>query len=170
MFRRKQGGSRPDGQEVFQGLRTQILNLDPAEIRIEGALAGRRVRGALMEMGYPNGTATLVALGDGTTSLYLSSGGGIIGAGAHAQVATATQQFLAVVDDHLALLTADADSGIPAAGRVIIRALTDQGWSSAEAAEGDLGRGPHPLSAVFHAGQGVLTELRLIAESQGAGA
>jgi hypothetical protein len=170
MFRRKQRGGRPDGQEVFQGLRTQILNLDPAEIRIGGALAGRRVRGALMEMGYPNGTATLVALGDGTTSLYLSSGGGIIGAGAHARVATATQQFLAVVDDHLALLTADADADVPAAGRVIIRARTDQGWSGAEAAEGDLGQGPHPLSAVFQAGQGVLTELRMIAESQGTGA
>lgn len=170
MFRRKQRGDRPDGEEVFQGLRTQILNLDPAEIRIDGSLAGRRVRGALMEMGYPNGAATLVALGDGTTSLYLSSGGGIIGAGAHAQVATATQQFLAVVDDHLALLTPDVDSGVPAAGRVIIRALTDQGWSGAEAPEDDLGGGPHPLSAVFHAGHGVLTELRMIAESQGTGA
>ena|SRR5215469_11128986 len=170
MFRRRQRGGRPDGQEVFHGLRTQILNLDPAEIRIDGALAGRRVRGALMDMGYPNGTATLVALGDGTTSLYLSSGGGIIGAGGHAGVATATRQFLAVVDDHLALLTADADSGLPATGRVIIRARTDQGWSSTEAREDDLGRGPHPLSAVFQAGHGVLTELRMIAESKAAGA
>ncbi|HEY7263036.1 MAG TPA: hypothetical protein VH589_16310 [Trebonia sp.] len=170
MFRRKQRGGRPDGQEVFQGLRTQILNLDPAEIRMDGTLAGRRVRGALMEMGYPNGAATLVALGDGTTSLYLSGGGGIIGAGGHAGVATATQQFLAVVDDHLALLTADANSGLPATGRVIIRALTDQGWSSAEAAQDDLGRSPHPLSTVFQAGHGVLTELRMIAESQGTGA
>lgn len=170
MFRRKQRGGSPDGQEVFKGLRTQILNLDPAEIRIDGSLAGRRVRGALMDMGYPNGAATLVALGDGTTSLYLSSGGGIIGAGAHDQVATAAQRFLAAVDDHLDLLTADVDSGVPAAGRVIIRALTDQGWSGAEAPEDDLGRGPHPLSAMFHTGHGVLTELRLIAESQETGA
>jgi hypothetical protein len=123
-----------------------------------------------MEMGYRNGAATLVALGDGTTSLYLSSGGGIIGAGAHDQVAAATQQFLAVVDDHLPLLTADVDSGVPAAGRVIIRALTGQGWSGAGAPEDDLGRGPHPLSAVFRAGHGVITELRMIAESQGTGA
>lgn len=32
----------------------------------------------------------LVALADGTASLYLSSGGGIVGVGAHAQVAAAT--------------------------------------------------------------------------------
>jgi hypothetical protein len=34
------------------------------------------VWGILMETGYSEATATLLALGDGTTSLYLSSGGG----------------------------------------------------------------------------------------------
>ena len=170
MFSRKKRGGRPEGQEIFQGLRTQILNLDPSEITMDGSLAGRTVRGALMEMGYPNGTATLVSLGDGTTSLYVSSGGGIIGAGAHTRVVTATQRFLAAVDDHLTLLAPDEDPGVPAAGRVVIRALTGQGRYSAAAQEDDLGRGLHPLSAVFRAGHGVLTELRMIDESRGAGA
>ena len=88
--------------------------------------------GALLETGYRKGIATLVALVDGTTSLYLSSGGGIIG-GAHDRVAAVTRSFLAAVEDQLGLLSPDADSDVPAAGRVIIQALTYQGRYRAEA-------------------------------------
>jgi hypothetical protein len=60
------------------------------------------------------------------------------------------------------------DSDVPVAGRVIIRALTYQGRYRADAPEDDLGHGQHPLSAVFYAGHGVLTELRTI-DQAGAG-
>jgi hypothetical protein len=106
--RDQDGDGRADGQvsgeQVFQGLRRTILDLDPAESGLDRFTAGRTVWGALMEMGYPNGAATLVSLADGTTSLYTSTGGGTIGGGFHAQVAAATQSFLAAVEDHLSLL------------------------------------------------------------------
>ena len=47
--------------------------------------------GALLETGHPNGVATLVSLGDATTSLYTTGGFGIIGAGFHEVVAAATR-------------------------------------------------------------------------------
>jgi hypothetical protein len=150
------------GEQVFQGLRRRVLDLDPAEAGIDRFTTGRRVWGALMETGYPNGTATMVALADGTTSLYTSTGGGVIGGHAHAQVVAAAKSFLTAVEDHLSLLTHDTDSDVPVVGCVIIRALTYQGRYRAEAPEDDLGHGRHPLSAVFHAGHGVLTELRMI--------
>lgn len=176
MFRRREGGSgspRNDqvaGEQVARGLRRQILDLDPAEAGLDRFSAGRRVWGALMETGYLKGIATLVALADGTTSLYLSTGGGIIGGGAHERVAAATRSFLMAVEDHLGLLTPDPDSVVPAEGRVIIRALTYQGRYRAEAAEDDLGQGGHPLSAVFYAGHGVLAELRTLDQARGMGA
>ncbi len=76
------------GEQVYQGLRAQILGLDPATAGLQQGSVDRVVWGALMETGYPRGTATLVALADGTTSLYLSGGGGIIGGGSHEAVAT----------------------------------------------------------------------------------
>ena len=175
VFRRRnqgasgQGNNQVSGEQVAQGLRRQILDLDPAEAGLDRFSAGRRVWGALLETGYPSATATLVALADGTTSLYLSTGGGIIGGGAHARVAAATRSFLTAVEDHLGLLSPDADSDVPVAGRVIIRALTYQGRYRADAPEDDLGHGRHPLSAVFYAGHGVLTELRTIDQARGAG-
>jgi hypothetical protein len=40
----------------------------------------------LMETGYPEAVATLVAVADGTSSLYFSNGGGFIGVGTPAGV------------------------------------------------------------------------------------
>lgn len=119
-----------------------------------------------MDMGYPRGTATLVALADGTTSLYTSTGGGIIGGGAHQAVAIATRSFLTTLETHLPELAPGAGTSLPAQGRVIIRALTYSGQVSAEATEDDLGHGRHPLSAVFHAGHRVITELRRMDEAR----
>jgi hypothetical protein len=172
--RRKQGSSglgngHLAGEQIAEGLRSQVLDLDPAEAGLDRFSTGRRVWGALLETGYPNGIATLVSLVDGTTSLYVSTGGGIIGGGAHDRVVAATQSFLTAVEDHLDLLSPDPGSDAPVEGRVIIRALTYQGRFRAEAAEDDLGHGRHPLSAVFYAGHGVLTELRTIDQARETG-
>ena len=80
--------------DVYCGLRDQILRL-PSERRSAG-FSG--IVGALMETGYQGAVASVVMLADGTTSLYLSSGGGVIGAGQHKPVALATAAFLKAVD------------------------------------------------------------------------
>jgi len=166
--------------EVFLSLRGKVLGLDPAGRALTGAAATSfaaevaivpsprlpRVWAVLMETGYPGAVATLAALADGTTSLYLSSGGGMIGAGGQPQVADATLRLLDVAERYLDRLPATLDTALPAAGRVVLRALTYDGQQADEADEDDLGYGRHPLSPLFHAAHDVLTELRLIDESR----
>jgi hypothetical protein len=54
-----------------------------------------QVYGAVVDMGVgANKTATLICFIDGTTSLYFSDGGGIIGAGRHESVKNAVSTFL----------------------------------------------------------------------------
>jgi hypothetical protein len=159
-------GPATPGEEVYQGLRAQILNLDPATAGLPQGPEQRVVWGALIETGYPRGTATLVTLADGTTSLYLSTGGGIIGGGFHEAVATATRSLLTELERHLPVLRPDPDAALPAVGRVIIRALTYTGRMSAEASEDDLGHGRHQLSPAFHVAHRVITGLRLIDEAR----
>lgn len=167
IFRRGRRDRRDDPAEpgdVYAGLREQILGLDPNTVRL-GPTPGRpRVWGGLMETGYPHGTATVVALADGTTSLYTSSGFGIIGGGAHPSVVAATRAFLDTIEAHLEQLPPSSDTTLPGPGQVMIRALTHAGPRVTEAAEDDLGHGRHPLAPVFHAGHDVLTELRLLHE------
>ena len=117
-----------------------------------------------METGYPNGTATLVCLRDGTTSLYTSSGFGIIGGGAHQTVVQANAALLAKLTAELDRLPAGDDLSPPAVGRTVIRAMTYDGPRAYEAAEDDLGNGRDAMSQVFHAAHGVITQLRLIDE------
>jgi hypothetical protein len=67
--------------EIYIDLRTNAFGVDPAAIGL--APTGRldRVYGVILDLGYPEGPATLVGFSDGTTSLYTSSGWGIIGGG-----------------------------------------------------------------------------------------
>src|SRR5216683_2144775 len=152
--------------DVYAGLREQILRLDPATAGMRRRPGGSVVWGALMEMGYPNGIATIVALADGTTSMYTSTGGGILGGGAHRAVATATHAFLESVADHLGELRPDPGEALPVPGQVIIRALTYTGHLSGQAPEDDLGNRRHSLAPVFYAGHEVITQLRLIDEAR----
>jgi hypothetical protein len=117
-----------------------------------------------MEMGYPNGTATLVCFADGTSSMYFSSGGGIIGGHSHEGVRRAAAVFLATVNQLLASMEPTRTFPLPAAGHVSFSAQTDAGLLRADAAEGELKKGHHPLSPLFIKGHDVITELRLITE------
>lgn len=124
----------------------------------------RATWGVVMELGNGTGVASLVCLSDDTTSLYVSTGGGMIGGGAHDAVVHANQVLLDMTEAHLEGMTRGLDHALPAEGRVIIRALTYDGPFTFEAAEDDLGYGRSPLSQVFYAAHGVLTELRLVQE------
>lgn len=143
-----------------------MLSVDPDEVGLGATDSTDRVWGCLMETGYPNGTATLVCLRDGTTSLYTSSGFGIIGGGSHQSVVRAAEALLAVLVSELDRLPPSSDQSPPEVGRTVIRALTYQGPRAYEAAEDDLGNGRDALSPVFRAAHDVITQLRLIDEQR----
>jgi hypothetical protein len=115
-----------------------------------------------METGYAEGTAALFSLIDGTTSLYLSSGGGIIGGGAYETVRDASAEFIKAGDTVLEHLKPTRDGAFAEPGETLFYALTDAGVFSGCALELTLATGYHPLSGLFLAGQEVLTQLRLI--------
>ncbi len=165
----RQAARQQPGDEVsvFAGLRDQILTLDPASIGLKPTTDRPRVWGALMDMGRENDTwATIVALGDGTTSLYTSTGGGIIGAGMRPTVAAASESWLSTIERHLDLLPVATGSRLPPNGFVTIRALCFGQQHAVEALEDDLGYGRHPASVLFHSAHGAITEIRLIDEAR----
>ena len=143
-----------------------MLQLDPAAAGIQPSDDHPNVWGALMETAYPNGVATLVALADGTTSLYTSTGGGVIGGGEHQAVATETRGFLVELARHLDQLAPDENDELPVVGDVTIRALTYSGRLSVEAPQDELSSRNHPLARLFYAGHRVITALRHIDEAR----
>ena len=147
--------------EAYDGLRSQVLALDPATVGITPSEFDR-VWGLLMETGYPEAVATLVALGDGTVSLYFSNGGGIIGFGGHDRPRQAFRVLLAFAPAFLDQTERVAEHPLPAQGRTCFSLLTFDGVFAAEAAEDDLGQNRHPLSPLFYKAQAVITQARLV--------
>jgi len=146
---------------MYLGLRQQIFSVSPADVGLDAPLWG-----CVMDTGYPNGTATLVCLADGTTSLYTSSGFGIIGGGSHEPVVRANSELLRLLDQHLAEMSPSPDQSLPSGGRTIIRALTSAGQRTFEGSENELGEGRSATSPVFHGAQAVITQLRRIHEAR----
>lgn len=154
-----------DPGSEYEDLRRQALDVQPADLglTLDASSGAPRVYGVVMETGYPEGTASLVAFASGDASLYLSSGGGIVGGGAHGAVRNAAADLIATAQVHLRELAPTDAFPRPAVDRVRFHVLTTSGVLTAEAAEDDLGENRLALSAVFYAGHDVLTELRTVA-------
>src|SRR5439155_13514891 len=95
---------RPIGSDVYLGLRSMALGVDPATIAVPDGESWSGTAMAAMEIGLNNAIATIVAIGDGSVSMYISTGEGVIGAGGHAAVKAAADRFRAVAADSRSLL------------------------------------------------------------------
>lgn len=165
IFGRKRDGERAAGgyDPAYLGLRTQVLSLTADALAAEAVDAP--VFAVLMETGYAQAVASLVGVVDGSTSLYLSNGGGVLGAGEHAHVAEATRGWLDVCRRQIGQLSPTVEAlPPPEVGMTQFLAVTPHGLVAAGAPEQELGAGKHALSPLFHAGQSVLTQLRLLDE------
>jgi hypothetical protein len=156
-------------EDVYSGLRQQILDIDPRESHLQPIKPGEETLGVLMEMARPGAVVTLVGLADNTTSLYFSNGGGIIGNGPHEPVAQATFAWISLANQLLGALAPRQSFPLPADGTVAFHVLTTHGWYGADANEQDLVelvKSHHPLGALWAAGQDVITQIRLVQEAQ----
>ena len=147
---------------TYLDLRGRVLGLTAGEM---GSLAEEPVWVVLMEIGFEEGAATLVAAADGTTSLYLSSGGGVLGTGEFAEVKLAAQAFRRAAADSLERLAKTERFPLPAPGEVQFLVLTAAGVfrGTVDLAELAPDQDP-PLAALGSAGQQVLLEIRRIEE------
>lgn len=152
--------SRPDPAAAVAGLREQALTVPSRQLHLDPAPGRMQVWGVIMEIGFPEATVTLVALADGTTSLYFSNGGGIIGVGQHQVVRSASDRLIATTDAHVAEFRPTSTHPLPATGRVRFYVRTFSGLKTAEADEQELANEGHPLSPIFLAAHGVITAIR----------
>ena len=158
-------GASEHPAEIYIDLRTRALAITHAEL--DELPDTPPVLGVVMDTRYPEAVMTLVGLADGTTSLYFSNGGGMIGGGQHPRVASATQRLVEVASRSLDLLSAASDFPLPPPGVTQLIAVTPTGNVSGAAPEQELGAREHELSELFYAAQDVITELRLVEESSG---
>jgi hypothetical protein len=118
----------------------------------------------VMDMGQPNGTATVVAVADGTVSLYTSTGGGIIGLGQHEGPRKVAVSLLEFAPKFVGYCQSTTEYPLPASGNVRFYLVGAAKTVTAEGKASDFGSGSHVLSPLFFKFQELLTEMRKVDE------
>lgn len=116
--------------------------------------------GVVMETGVDAGWYTLVVMADGSTSLYFSTGGGIIGSGSKPDVVDASRALIETAHEFVAHAEPAASFEPPANGMTSLHFLTFDGVRSHIAVEDALGEQRDAFWPVFHAAHAVLAAVR----------
>jgi hypothetical protein len=113
-----------------------------------------------MDWGVEHGSATVVALSDGSASIYLSSGGGFIGGQGQEPIRKAAQKAVSIAADFQAEMRATKTYPLPHSGEVIFYLLTDAGSFTASGPQDEMSGHQHRLSRLADAMQQIITEYR----------
>jgi hypothetical protein len=117
-----------------------------------------------MDWDVHSGTATVVAMSDGSASIYLSSGGGSIGGIGQEAIRNAARRAVGLAADVQPQTKETTAFPIPDVGQVQFYVLTDAGVFAATVPEADLRAGRGPFSNLGNAMQEVVTAYRVFQE------
>jgi hypothetical protein len=149
-------------------LRGLFLHLTPAEVKLEPTQVLPHVWAAMMEWKLAKGLVSLVAIAEGSTSLYFSTGGGIIGGHSHESVRTANAKFLEAAERFLqAGAFVSRDNPLDAVdGAVNFVVRTFDGMSVARDTQKRIEKRESPLWPLYYLGHDVITALREVTEKK----
>lgn len=150
----------PEGvSPLYLTFRETVLGLDAESM---GGPAEAAIWAVLIEMGFEEGSASLVSGADGTVSLYYSHGGGMIGLGGFDDVRLAAVLLDQAARRALATMDKVDAHPLPAAGEVCFYLVTPDGVFGANAPAEALLRGDAPFSDLFQHGQAVIHAMRAV--------
>ena len=150
-----------DGEELYRAMRSRLLTVPASEVNLSPTEEYPVIWAGLMDWHVGSGVATLVAVADGTVSLYLSSGGGVIGVGTHHDVMAVARRFLVALASNADALGRQDSHPLPGPNGVRFVARGYDGTlASAEIATDELGEGRHALSSVFDVAQELIAVIR----------
>ena len=152
-------------KEIYDGLREQVLSLQPEHLGLKDT-DEIQVLALLMETGYDEAVATLVATSDGTASIYFSNGGGMLGVGGREDGKIEALKLIDETTKYIQSMTKTAQFPLPAESHTKYYAVTNKGVFTVDALEEDFGYKRHPLSPIFHQGHRLISFIRYIDEQR----
>ena len=150
-------------ENPYYGLRKMVFSLNAESLGQENTNPNKPLC-TVMEWEISNAIATLVSVIDGSTSLYLSTGGGVIGGGTHHNVEVASSAFREASEKYLSRMEKDNDFELPEKGHVCFYVVTTSGIYKYDGLEKDMISGRDEFSQLFFLGQNTITELRKIVQ------
>ena len=151
-------GSPYDVAEAYVGMRKQVLKLDDKQIP---EIKGKEVWAVLMETGRDEEVISVVAVAEGSASLYYSNGGGMIGLGKDTNVRSSSLAFVKKSASFLKFMKRVEAFPLPKPGQTVFYLVTPKGVYSYQADRDDLGRQQDKLSALYYAGHELIARMRV---------
>jgi hypothetical protein len=148
--------------EVYQGLRNMVLHGTRDRFGLPTASTPATPWGVVMDWGIENGTATVMALSDGSASIYMSSGGGYIGGQKEEAIRSAAVLAVRIAGEFQEQMLPTTDYILPTSGEVIFYNLTDAGVFTVSGKEAELRAPGHPLAKLGNAMQNIITQYRIL--------
>ncbi|HEV2865296.1 MAG TPA: hypothetical protein VGX37_02170 [Allosphingosinicella sp.] len=147
----------PGGPEDCERLRAEAFLVTADQLDL-GAEWGCRPYGVIMDTAAERGTATVVAFANGASSLYVSSGGGVVGRASHVHVAAQAKRLVKEAAEYVEGFDAAAAFPYPAPRATRFYLLTRDGAFTAGEETAALAAGQSPLSPLFGTGRELLSE------------
>ena len=156
--------NKKDSGNIMEGLREKLFKLNPKTINIAPSEDLPRVWGFMMEMVISQTWVTLVCIADGAVSIYIGSGGSIIGAGEHDSVRKSARECLKKSEEILEHLKKFDPAHIQNERNIKFHVLTYDGIRSDEVETKEIESEKHYLSELYYSAQSVITEVRSVKE------
>ena len=147
-------------QNPYSGIRNMAFSVTSEQLGLNG-IEKDQVFGIISEMDMDGATATVVTFATGDTSLYLSSGGGIIGAGQHESVQKVVKKYVESGQKYLNKGIKIEKAELPKSGMTHFNFLTDNGIYSIEKHTTELESGKSEFSNLFVELNEVIAQIRM---------
>jgi hypothetical protein len=147
-------------ENAFEGLRNMAFSATPEQLGLTLPTDKTMVYGAIMDWEMGGATATTVAYQTGDASMYLSSGGGVIGGGQHQNVNIAAKQFINIAQTFLEKTAKTDSKTLPNKDEVKFYLLTNKGIFVGHEQMKNFENNTSTWLRLFEEGNNVLTELR----------
>jgi hypothetical protein len=147
-------------ENAFEGLRNMAFSATPEQLGLTLPTDKTLVYGAIMDWEMGGATATTVAYQTGDASMYLSSGGGVIGGGQHQNVNIVAKQFIKIAQTFLEKTVKTDTKTLPNKDEVKFYLLTNKGIFVGQEKMKNFENNTSTWLRLFEEGNNVLTELR----------
>lgn len=151
-------------ENTFEELRNMAFKVTPEQLGITLPKEKTIVYGVVMDWEMGDAIASTVAYQTGDASLYLSSGGGVIGGGQHENVSVAAKQFVNFAQTLLNKAVKSETTALPERNQVIFYLLTNKGIYAGKEEMKKFENNSSVWIKLFEEGNVVLTELRKVSE------
>jgi hypothetical protein len=160
---RQAGNIESASPNIYLGLRSLALQGSRANFGLGPGSKPTQPYAVVTDWGTADGPTTVIAIADGSASVYPSDGNALIGGGqSHESIRNAALSTIAAADAAQPLMHATTTFPLAPRGQVDFYLVSDAGVFTASASQEDVRRQRGPFAELADSAQSIITEYRKI--------